>query len=706
VLKSTYRVEPGADLGRIQLAYNVPVEVQKDGSLRYSFKKGYVTESVPLAWQEVEGKQVPVPVSFRVSENSSVGFGVNSYDTRYPLIIDPSYEWHTFYGITGTDEGRGIAVDERGNIYVTGYSEATWQGDGGANPLHPHSGNNDIVVLKLNSRGAYKWHTFYGGSNRDNGMAISVDGSRNVYVGGYSLDTWQGDGGANPLHAHSGGNDFVVLKLDSNGAYQWHTFYGSSLYDECYAIAVEGSGNIYVTGYSADTWQGDDGVNPLHVHSGGADIVVLKLGSNGTYQWHTFYGTSSSDGGHGIALDGSTNVYVTGVSYESWQGDDGVNPLHAYSGSIEIVVLKLDSNGTYQWHTFYGSGAWDYGYAIAVDMNGNVYVSGYSDATWQGDEGANPLHAHSGDRDIVVVKLNSSGVYQWHTFYGSADEDMGRGIAVDESGNVYVTGYSEGSWQGDGGTNPLHAYSGYRDIVVMKLNSSGVYQWHTFYGSADEDMGRGIAVDESGNVHVTGYCYQFWQADGDMNPIHHHSGLGNDIVVLKLFDESAAPVQPSKGTIGTEMTIYGSGFGAKKGKVLIGNVALTVLEWTAESIQCKLTKTLPPGSYNVTIRPQTKGASPIIFENGFTVKAPEIDSIEPTSGSIGNEITINAYYFGNKKGKVTLGGKSCRVISWTMNAATGESEARFLIPKGLGPGTHELKVTNVVGSDTVNFTID
>ena len=127
------------------------------------------------------------------------------------------------------------------------------------------------------------------------------------------------------------------------------------------------------------------------------------------------------------------------------------------------------------------------GNGIAVDGSGNVYVTGYSYATWNGPAGQNPLHAYSGGYDIFVLKLNSSGAYQWHTFYGSSGDDSGHGIAVDGSGNVYVTGYSDATWNGPAGQNPLHAYSGGYDIFVLKLNSSGAYQWHTFYGSSSDD---------------------------------------------------------------------------------------------------------------------------------------------------------------------------------------------------------------------------
>jgi len=169
----------------------------------------------------------------------------------------------------------------------------------------------------------------------------------------------------------------------------------------------------------------------------------------------------------------------------------------------------------------------------------------------------------------------------------------------------------------------------------------------------------------------------------------------------------SSPINPYQGTYVMEITISGSDFGARKGKVIVGNTSLKILDWTDGLIQCQLTRALPPGPYNVTIRPATKGASPIVLENAFTVKAPEIDSVDPTSGSTGDEITINGFFFGTKKGKVTLGGKTCKVLSWTMVPIIGESEIKFMVPKGLSPGGNELKVTTTgVGSDIINFSVE
>jgi hypothetical protein len=415
IAESTYKIAAGANVSNIRLRYNVPVMVQKDGSLKLKFATGYLKESAPKAWQEIDGKRRHVNVAFHI-EHGEVGFIVDSYDPRHPLIIDPTYSWNTFYGGTGTyNYNYGMALDSTGDIYVTGWSNSTWTGPNNEQPLNPYANTNDLFILKLDKDGAYKWHTFYG--NGSSGDAIALDGSGNVYIAGYSYTTWNGPAGELPLH--SSGN-IHVLKLDRDGAYQWHTFYGNV---DGKGIAVDNAGNIYVAGYAYYNWYGPEGQSPMHAHPGGSQaIFILKLDSSGGYLWHTFHGTNSRDSvGNGITLDRNNNLYITGYGHQSWNGPNGEAPLNpATSDDQRIFVLKLSSDGTYQWHTFYGADIGSSaGYSIAADSSNNVYLTGYANSGWNGPAGSLPLNNYSGNSDFFVLKLDSAGSYQWHTFYGS-----------------------------------------------------------------------------------------------------------------------------------------------------------------------------------------------------------------------------------------------------------------------------------------------
>jgi hypothetical protein len=189
--------------------------------------------------------------------------------------------------------------------------------------------------------------------------------------------------------------------------------------------------------------------------------------------------------------------------------------------------------------------------------------------------------------------------------------------------------------------------------------------------------------------------------------LHHHNTAGSRAQVVDVAHH--ALVKPKEGTLGTEILITGQGFGLKKGKVLVGDVALKVSEWTNTTISGVLGKVMSGGTYPVTIvRKDPKGVSPLLEEEAFTVKEPSIGEIVPAEGSVGVSIVIHGDFFGSNKGKVLVGTKSCKIVSWTMNATTGDSQVQFLVPKGLLPGTYHVTVVTKMGSAVMSnaFTIN
>ncbi len=477
--------------------------------------------------------------------HASPGLDVDAYEPEGAMPAAPRYAWHTFYGTDiGRDLATGILSDAGGNLYLAGYSGASWNGPEGTAPLHAHSGGNDIVVLKLNSVGVYQWHTFFGSSGTDESFSISRDGGNNLYLTGRSDATWDGPDTEAPLHAHSAGSnhDTVVLKLNSAGVYQWHTFYGSE-YDEIgMGITSDASGNLYGTGYGSGTWNGPAAETPIHAHSGGYDVFAFKLNSTGAYQWHTFYGAATYDDyANAIASDASGNVYVTGRSSVPWNGPGtcitpGTSPcpLNAYTDGDDFTVLKLDSAGAYQWHTFLGGSGNDTGYSIAGDAAGNVYVAGSSSGSWNGPGATAPQNAYAGNNDIVVLKLSSAGAYQWHTFHGSSFFDEATAITSDADGNLYVAGYGDSSWNGPALQVPLNAYNANFDITLLALDSAGAYKWHTFYGSTDNDFGLCVA----GNLHVAGYSSTTWNGPGAAAPLNAFAGIEEITVIQHKFSRT------------------------------------------------------------------------------------------------------------------------------------------------------------------------
>ena len=413
----------------------------------------------------------------------------------------------------GYDEGTAIAVDGQGNVYVTGYS------------YHPSS-VYDYATIKYNSAGVKQWVQRYNGPGNDMDFASSLaaDGQGNVYVTGYSYGsgtsfdyatikydsagvkqwvqryngTANGDDWASSIAVDGQGNvyvtggarfgsgansDYATIKYNSSGVQEWVQIYDGNepaySADAAFDLAVDGQGNVYVTGESY----------------GGAqfsDYATIKYNSAGNVQWVQRYDgpAHSNEQPYSLAVDGQGNVYVTGMSYGGGGGTEN-----------DFCTIKYNTDGVEQWVQRYnGPGNdCDIGFSIAIDGQGNVYVTGES---WSGTTD-----------DCATLKYNSAGVEQWVQRYNGPTNngDYGRSVAVDGQGNVYVTGMSC--------YGPDSAYN----YVTIKYNSAGVEQWVQIYdgpGNGD-DYAWPLAVDGAGNVYVTGWSYEGSGTDFDYATIKY-----------------------------------------------------------------------------------------------------------------------------------------------------------------------------------------
>jgi len=312
-LKYTFYLQPGADPNQIQMIYDGIEDVWVDdatGELVIQTPWGEMRDAAPVAYQEIEDVRKEVDVSFRLMGENRVGFTVGDYDPNFMLVLDPGYS--TYLGGSSGDYGRGIAVDGSGNAYVTGRTEST--GFPTANAYDDsHNGSSDAFVTKLNASGtSLSYSTFLGGTGGDAGWGIAVDGSENTYVAGYTS-------GGFPTHnayddSYNGNADVFVTKLTASGdALSYSTYLGGSNHDEGWAIAVDGSGNAYITGYTNSTDFPTANAYD-NSHNGGWDVSVTKLTASGSaLSYSTYLGGGANDyGGYSIAVDSSGNAYVMG----------------------------------------------------------------------------------------------------------------------------------------------------------------------------------------------------------------------------------------------------------------------------------------------------------------------------------------------------------------------------------------------------------
>lgn len=350
-------------------------------------------------------------------------------------------------------------------------------------------------------------------SDSDVGRSIALDSAGNVYVTGLFGGTADFDPGPGVTNLTSvGDSDVFVMKLDSTGSLLWARSMGGTDSDHPFGIAVDAAGNVYTTGVFQETVDFDPGAGTFNLTGGGlADIFVQKLDSAGNFVWARGMGGTLSEGGLGIAIDASGNVYVAGLFEDTVDFDPGAGTASMTSaGGQDIFIFSLDSSGSLVWAKAMGGTLDDSAWAITLDSSSNVYTSGMFEDTVDFDPGAGTANlVAAGGTDIFVQKMNSAGDFVWARAMSGTFDEQGLGLAVDGSGNVLTTGFFSGTVDFDPGLGTFNltaANPGFNwDIFVHKLDAAGSFVWARSMGDATPGEGRGIAADAAGNVYTTGF---------------------------------------------------------------------------------------------------------------------------------------------------------------------------------------------------------
>jgi hypothetical protein len=387
----------------------------------------------------------------------------------------------------------------------------------------------------------FGWHTFLGSSALQLRGDVAATADDGVFVSGTTVDAWLGPDQEEPITIEPGTDSgLFVARLDRDGSYRWH--FMLELNDvQVNALATSAAGGTYVGGTArVSGWPPD--VPPIHPAAGFFDLLVMKLGADGSYLWRTYFGSWGYDAVTDVAVVGSDVAVAVGFSESGWTGPGETPALNGFTSynHADIVVLAIGPFGFYRWHTFYGSPLADIAYGVAVDGEQNIYVTGWSHAPWLGPQGEPPLRAFRegiADPDGFVLALDPLGGYRWHAFFGTSEVDNALDIATDEEGNLYVVGLSAAPWSGPAGEPPLHQTSGGiyggTDLFVLSLAGDGAYRWHTFLDTND-DAEASIAVGE--RVYVAGQSALPWSGPAGEPPLlpMHQGGGNNDAYVLEL----------------------------------------------------------------------------------------------------------------------------------------------------------------------------
>jgi uncharacterized protein (TIGR03437 family) len=553
-LEHDFIVAPGADPSLIRMRFS-GVEsrlITPDGSLDITTEKGRVMRwQKPVIYQEgAGGVRREVAGGYRMVDDA-VGFSVAGFDRRLPLVIDPVVSYTTFAGRNSNEAIYGVAADAAGGTYVVG---VTASADFSATPGAPTTptatgATGDVFVTKLNATGtAIVYTARVGGIGLDGALGMAVDAAGNVYVtGGAENGDFPTTAGA--FQTRHGGRgqgtyaagDCFLFKLNSSGsALLYSTFLGGSGSELCRGVAVDGGGNAYVAGYTdSNNFPVTENARQRTFRGGGeqeylqkSDAFVAKINPTGAgLVYSTLVGGSLDDAAMGIAVDSNGSAYVTGFTTSSdfpvtataaqrtYRGTGG----QQYLAFGDAFVLKMNADGSaLTYSTYLGGRADEIAYGLALDAQGNAYITGASlspdfpvtdnayQKVYRGSAGT-PIGAAG---DAFVAKLNPQGsAFVYATYLGGTKDESGIGIAVDASGAAYIAGFTlspnfpvstdakQAAYRGENPVNTVLT----GDAFLARLDPSGsALTYSTYLGGVNDDAALTVAVDSSSNVYVGG----------------------------------------------------------------------------------------------------------------------------------------------------------------------------------------------------------
>jgi roadblock/LC7 domain-containing protein len=518
MLRYDYKAKPGADISQLKFKFDGQegIRINEKGELILKTSLGEVTNGKIYAYQTDGGTQKEVECKFEQRQDGTIGLKAEIYDSTKELIIDPLV-YSTYIGGNNYDSGNSIAIDSSGNAYITGWTESSnFPTTSGAYQITMGSmlSNQNVFVTKLNSTGSSLiYSTYIGGNYYNSGNSIAIDSSGNAYITGWTeASNFPTTSGAYQITLAGAQNAFIT-KLNSTGsALVYSTFIGGSGTDQGNSIAIDSSGNAYITGEAYSDLSNFPVTSGAFQTSlkGNMNAFVTKLNSNGSaLVYSTLIGGSGvrGDQGNSITIDGKGNVYITGYTYSSNYPTTSGAFQTTFSGNpseSNVFITKINSSGSaLVYSTFIGSGVGAYGTSIAIDANENAYITGWAEGYYPITSGAYQDTTLFGG-GVFITKINSTGsALVYSSLIGDA---FGNSIVTDVSGNTYITGYASSDYPTTSDAYQI-TLGGEQNAFITKLNSTGsALVYSTFIGGSGEfgDQGNSIAIDANGNAYITG----------------------------------------------------------------------------------------------------------------------------------------------------------------------------------------------------------
>lgn len=513
---------------------------------------------------------------------------------------------------------KSVVVDNNGNTYAVGNLTGSADFDPGPNQalLTTSVNGQDVYIQKLDASGNLVWaKLLVGGFSYTEGNGIALDANQNVYITGTFDEQVDFDPGpGSNLITPNGMQATYILKLNTAGLFQWVKIVDGTDYTTGTTIRTDNAGNVLVGGLISGMVDLDPGQG-VYIDSalGFTKSYVLKLTNSGSFAWAKTWSGGGENSVSTLDVDANNAIYISGEFSQSIDLDPGANTVNAFSNasSLDIFMVKLNATGNFQLGKSFGGSSDEDITTIRVDNGGNIILSGMFSGTadFNPGGGTNNLSSTAGSIDVFITKWDASANFLWAKEFEAPYDEENSGMDIDANGNVYVTGYFEGTGDFDPGNNVVSLTSaGAYDIFVAKLNPSGNYSFAHRLGNIDNDGGFALCV-KNGSIYGSGLFLFTVDFDptASVNTLTSTQSVQNDVYYFKWNQ-----CTPSTFTINATGCTY-----TLNGQTYTGNGTYTQTLVNAMGCDSIITLNLTGSSTNTYLYPSVCGVSSYTY-NGIT----------------------------------------------------------------------------------------
>jgi hypothetical protein len=694
-LEYDLRLAPHAAARAIELRI-VGAHRNADGSLQAG---AGVRFGAPAAYQTIAGRRRAVAVRY-VRRGSGFGFALGAYDASRPLTIDPILQFSTLLGGTGFNQAQAVAVDASGDGFVAGYTLSTDFPT--VNPIQANLATgsfgaaNDAFVAEIKADGSgLVYSTYLGGTGDDRATGIAVDPTGAVYVCGFTSSTDFPT--ASPLQASNAGqyNAFVAKLNPAGSALVYSTYLGGSQVDHANAIALDSSGDAFVTGTTSSSNFPVTATRPQAGFLGTDDAFAAEINAAGSaLVWSTDIGGSSVTRGKGIAVDSTGNAYIVG----STTANDFPVTAGAYQTSLagkeNGFIVQIDRSGSrFDYASYLGGSKVDEAKAVAVDASGNAFITGDTNSIniFPSASSAFQQSFAGGSSDAFVAELNDSGTtLVYGSYLGGSGTDEGTGIAVDSTDEAYVTGFTSSSDFPITSNATQTTLGGDQDAFLAKFDSVGAkLLYSTYFGGQSNDTAYGIGYNPGAGGSASASLYIVGQTSSSNFPtttgaFQTSVNSSNQAFVAKFVTAPQGVFSPTElGFAAQAPTVASTSQAAiftNGGELPLTVSGITTTGPFSETDNCNANGgVLQPGAsctINIVFTPTTAGqvtGSVVVADN-----APGGSQSLPLSGS-GGTFTLTA-----SPPTTTVAAGSTATFSLEISPAIGYTQVVTLSCSGIG----------------------